>query len=56
MDHRSIQQARKRARTTHPVRFLRFWSKLDNVVPASSELSLLRTAALGTDLSRHLDP
>lgn len=48
MDHRSIRQARKRARTTHPVRFFRFWSELDNVVPASSEFSLLRTAALST--------
>ena len=56
MDHRSIRQARKRARTTHPVKFLQFWSELDNVVLASSEFSLLRTAALGTDLSRHLDP
>ena len=56
MDHRSIRQARKRARTTHPVKFLRFWSELDNVVLASSEFSLLRTAVLGADLSRHLDP
>ena len=60
MDHRSIRQAPKRARTTHPVKFLQFWSELDNVVLASSEFSLLnfllRTAALGTDLSRHLDP
>jgi hypothetical protein len=56
MDHRSIRQARKRARTTHPVRFFRFWSELDNVVPASFEFSLLKTAALGTDLSQHLDP
>jgi hypothetical protein len=48
MDHRSIRQARKRARTTHPVRFLRFWSELES----AAEYSSLQAAFPAGDLPR----